>query len=367
MRKRKRRRASKAHVAGRAGGRAAASGFYFQAIYISLQLAKLLGIDDKDWPQEVLWEKKALDTGDGKLREVYVDDVILRMSNGISLFVQVKENSGSNGWSIRSFIRSGVADQLWKQWSSDSQGRTLVRLATGGNSERLRKLVDVAARARTPGELLSDEATKQTTSDIVELASALGMHPDNPRILDFLKALSVEALQPAEDLVARLRERLAIFGRKGVSIENALIRIVSKSTVAGHTARSGYTRESIIQALVDSGTPREMLLVRSKDGSGIAQILDRMRTCKIKSFNGKRHYVVEEVVPSSYVTLTSPTRRGKSMLRWQDIELVYHSRTEESLRPAIVDKILRDQRFLESSTMCALVLAMKDSSRVDYS
>ena len=81
--------------------------------------------------------------------------------------------------------------------------------------------------------------------------------------------------------------------------------------------------------------------------------------------SGKVTYTVEDVVPDSHVQMTGGKRKLPSALRWADIQLVYSSSDpEKGLTPKSVDEILRDQKNLDSSTMCALVLAMWDRKRV---
>lgn len=180
---------------GRSGGRAGASGYDFQDIYVALQLVKLL-MGDRDPVIEVLWEKKAIDVGAGKGAEsVHVDDTIIRSKSGRFVYVQVKENPPSGGWSAANFVRSGAALQLWQQWNALDMGRrerTTLRFASAGDVATLAIVVDVARRARTPSELLSDEASEESAGDVRTLAKALAVDPEFPELLAFLKALHFE-------------------------------------------------------------------------------------------------------------------------------------------------------------------------------
>jgi hypothetical protein len=76
-------------------------------------------------------------------------------------------------------------------------------------------------------------------------------------------------------------------------------------------------------------------------------------------------YKVAEVEPGRHVTLTSPNRTRQSVLPWRDIEQVFNGASPESpLTPAVVDEILENPENHDSSTMCALVLAMRDPTRI---
>jgi hypothetical protein len=75
-------------------------------------------------------------------------------------------------------------------------------------------------------------------------------------------------------------------------------------------------------------------------------------------------YTVAEVRSGVDVTLTSPKRKDPSVLRWSEIERVFTDpQTDPTLTPKAVDDILNRQVYY-SSTMCALVLAMLDSIRL---
>jgi len=93
-------------------------------------------------------------------------------------------------------------------------------------------------------------------------------------------------------------------------------------------------------------------------------ILLKMRNRKLPSSTGKKIYTVTDV-ESDIVTLTGPGRKQPSRLRCTDIERVYNEAIPGiQLTPTRVDRILRNRQYRDSSTMCALVLAMQDPTRV---
>lgn len=95
------------------------------------------------------------------------------------------------------------------------------------------------------------------------------------------------------------------------------------------------------------------------------ELLLPLRGCQLPSYTGSVHYTVAEVVPAVQVTLTSPDRRHPSILPWADISRVFtQSPDGVPLTPTVVDAILNDPQNRDSSTMCALVLAMRDPTRV---
>jgi len=67
---------------GRSGGRAGASGYDFQDVYVAWQLAKLLMAGGRDPVVEVLWEKPSIDAGAGEMRTAHVDDAVVRFQSG---------------------------------------------------------------------------------------------------------------------------------------------------------------------------------------------------------------------------------------------------------------------------------------------
>jgi hypothetical protein len=92
--------------------------------------------------------------------------------------------------------------------------------------------------------------------------------------------------------------------------------------------------------------------------------LEALRGVQVLSYTGKVTYYVAEVVRDSHVSLTGGRRKRPSVLRWADIQLVFSGRNpKDGLTPSDVDMILQDQKSLDSSTMCALVLAMWGRTR----
>jgi hypothetical protein len=95
------------------------------------------------------------------------------------------------------------------------------------------------------------------------------------------------------------------------------------------------------------------------------EILLPLHGCLLPSYSGTVMYTVTQVEPGSHVTLTSPNRQEPSVLPWADIAQVYRQgRPDVPLAPAVVDAILGNPDNRDSSTMCALVLAMRNPSRV---
>lgn len=94
-------------------------------------------------------------------------------------------------------------------------------------------------------------------------------------------------------------------------------------------------------------------------------LLAGLQGCLLPSYSGSVMYSVAEVVTGSHVTLTSPDRRQPSVLAWEVIARVFGAvRDEIPFTPSVVDAILENPQNRDSSTMCALVLAMRDPTRV---
>jgi hypothetical protein len=95
------------------------------------------------------------------------------------------------------------------------------------------------------------------------------------------------------------------------------------------------------------------------------ELLLSMQGCLLPSYSGSVMYTVTEVEPGSHVTLTSPNRQQPSVLPWDDIARVYEGAREDMpLTPTLVDVILENPENRDSSTMCALALAMRDPTRI---
>jgi hypothetical protein len=83
---------------------------------------------------------------------------------------------------------------------------------------------------------------------------------------------------------------------------------------------------------------------------------------EIPSITGRVRYAVAEVVPNQRVILNTPTRLTSptSLLLWESIERVWMA--AQAGRPVdtvMVDEVLNNPNNWDSSTMCALVLAMQ--------
>lgn len=84
---------------------------------------------------------------------------------------------------------------------------------------------------------------------------------------------------------------------------------------------------------------------------------------EIPSSSGRRVYTVAQIEVGVRVTLTGQNRQD-SVLRWADIERVYDEAGAEPLTPTRVDAILGEHPATHNaSTMCALVLALRDPIR----
>lgn len=249
---------------GRSGGRSGGSGYDYQDLYVALHLAELLMEIGRDPLREVVWEKKALDTGnpDG-VEAVHVDDLVLLHNNGVRVYVQLKEQGPRSGWTVRHFIEQGIAAQFFRQWSArpeDERSRTVLRLASGGNVAPLRDIVDVAQRSRTTRELRSAEASVATAGDIAALAKALRLGVDDADLLAFLQTIDTRPLPDANGLTTLTAATLTGFGVHAPALVDRLVRLVAESKHAGHAARSSYTRAALIERLIADGMPADDLV-----------------------------------------------------------------------------------------------------------
>ena len=94
-------------------------------------------------------------------------------------------------------------------------------------------------------------------------------------------------------------------------------------------------------------------------------ILMPMLGRRLPSITGRVVYDVATVHRDRHVTLRSPNRKEDSVLPWRDIERIYNAaRSGMNITPTAVDGILSNPNNRDSSTMCALVLAMLDPSRI---
>jgi hypothetical protein len=95
-------------------------------------------------------------------------------------------------------------------------------------------------------------------------------------------------------------------------------------------------------------------------------ILRRIDGHRVPSKSGRAVYLVT-VQPGNSVTLVGPRRRYPSVLLWADIRHIYTTSRRmqpEWLNTVRVDEILENPNNRDSSTMCALVLAMMNLERV---
>ena len=144
--------------------------------------------------------------------------------------------------------------------------------------------------------------------------------------------------------------------------------LLSPSEVPKLTIRPGLTlhRFQSVKLYEDwEGGVRRIADVIAPVSGIMWDILEPMEKHRVPSFRGRVKYTVEEVFQGSHVTLSSPRRQQPSILLWKDIERVYTWEGPEELTPTLVDEILKDSKNLDSSPMCALVLAMWDASRVE--
>lgn len=246
---------------GRSGGRGGGAGYHFQDIYTALQLAKLL-VGDRDAPIEILWEKKAIDWGKGA-EPLHVDDVIIHSSSGKKTYVQVKETAPSGKWSAEEFARSGVLTQFWREWSAkplEDRATTILRLSSGGDVSPINLVVDASRRARTPRELLSDEVSAEVVEDLKLIAEHLSIDPSEPELLAFLRSIEAQQLPAAAELEGWIAECLVAAGDDDADLSNHLIQLVAQSKHAGPSARSSFTRASLVKALRDDGVTDDTLI-----------------------------------------------------------------------------------------------------------
>jgi hypothetical protein len=306
----------RARPKGRAGGRAGGAGYDLQDVYVAHQLAKLLVGNDRDPLIEVLWEKKSLDEGpNGAVEPIHVDDTILRFSSGKCAYVQVKETSPPGGWSVAQLVRSSVAQQLWRQWLSKQPAdrpRTMVRLACRGDVTTLDSMADAALRSRTPREMLSDEASTEVANEISALAASLKLAPDSQDLLAFLKCLQAESIASANDLEGRIIQSLPGFGENARELANLLVRLVARSKHAGPDARSCFTKDTLIAALLDEGFSRQRLIAADVLRAGPVDdaVWDRYRELVVRKFRSFRVYglQVERVVYADLPAFFVPLR-----------------------------------------------------------
>lgn len=308
---------SRSRPKGRAGGRAGGSGYDFQDIYVALQLARLLVGSGHDPLIEVLWEKKSLDEGSsGGVEPIYVDDAILRFASGKCVYVQVKEANPKGGWSARQLVSSSIAQQFWRQWSSRQpadRARTMVRLACRGDITTLEQIADAAARARTPREMLhGDDVSTEIVDEISALAVSLELASDSEELLAFLQCVGAEPIASASDLEERIIQHLPGFGEDARDLKNTLIRLVARSKHTGPDARSCFTKDTLIAALLDEGVSRQRLIAADVLTAGPVDdaVWDRYRELVLRKFRSFQVYglQVDRTVDADLPALFVPLR-----------------------------------------------------------
>lgn len=282
---------------GRAGGRAGGAGYDFQDLYVANQLAKLLVGYGRDPLTEVLWEKKSLDAGsrDG-VEPVYVDDAILRYTSGKCAYVQVRETSPKGGWSAQQLVKSSVAQQFWQQWSSKQPAdrpRTTMHLACRGDITTLEQIADAAACARTPQEMLhGDDVSAEVVDQILALAALLELERDSEEFLAFLQCVKAVPIASATDLEDTIVQSLPGFGEDARDLKNTLIRLVARSKHAGPEARSFFTKDSLVKALLDEGVSRQRLIAADVLPAGPVDeaVWNRYRELVLRKFRSFKVY-----------------------------------------------------------------------------
>ncbi|MBI1817463.1 MAG: NACHT domain-containing protein [Deltaproteobacteria bacterium] len=338
------------HTRGRSGGRAGGSGYDYQDLYVALHLAELL-MGARDPLVEVLWEKKALDPGDptGRAEAVHVDDLILARQSGSWTYVQLKETAPRGGWSVRKFVQSGIADQFWRQWTTrplEQRNRVTVLLATNGDVASLRDLIDVAQRARTPAELVSEEGAALTAPSVALIADALSLPATSIELLSYLKAIDVVQLPSAVDLDAWITQRLVAFGEKAPAITDRLVRLIAESKHSGASARSSYTRQTLIDRLLKDGLAADDLIsagvVRAAPVTSAAAWVSH-RAEIVKQFRRFRLYglniakpVYADLLTLFVAPLLARAGRGEDAGKYQ--------RRDLDDRPTLADRVLREGR-----------------------
>ena len=86
---------------------------------------------------------------------------------------------------------------------------------------------------------------------------------------------------------------------------------------------------------------------------------------RLPSASGRTVYTVVEVAPGRYVVLSGPGRKHPAVLPWRDVSRVCVAVSRgRPITPSTVDQILDRPGNRDSSTMCALVLAMVYPGRI---
>ncbi len=289
---------------GRRGGLAGGSGYDFQDIFVALQLADLLiGSHASDPLVEVIWEKRGIDWGTGFGAEpVHVNDVVLVRRSGKRTHVEVKESAPSGEWTVKRLIDQGVLVRFWTEWSSklpDAQSSLTLCLATGSAAQTIALLADVARRARTPAELVGDDASLGVADDLSLLVRALPPEVSEADVLAFLKALEVQQLPSATELESWIQQRFVSAGAGASHLASTLVRLVARSKHVGGSSRTSYTAEALVEALTAEGTLEDTLagmgVIRLPSSS--RELWDRHRALVVERFRQFRVYGLGEEDP----------------------------------------------------------------------
>ncbi len=100
-------------------------------------------------------------------------------------------------------------------------------------------------------------------------------------------------------------------------------------------------------------------------GPDETRLLVSMVGCRIPSYSGRVVYRIRAVRPQSQVVLDSPNRQSPSNLPWDKIEQVHDAAVGgNAITPTVVDRILDNPNNRDSSTMCALILAILYPRRI---
>lgn len=364
----------KARPRGRSGGRAGGSGYDFQDVYVAWQLAKML-MGDRDAIVEVLWEKKAIDSGTTHGTEpALIDDAIVQLRSGKWIYTQIKETAPSGGWSARNLIQSGVADQLWQQWQAKQPGdrkKTVLQLASGGSVAQLAMINDVALRSRTPNELTSEEAPVEVVAGIEEISEHLAISKDDPALLEFLKAVHALSLPQVDDLYGWIIQSLNVLERDACSLADHLIRIVAESKHIGPYARSAHTRESLLDQLLADDISQNILAAAGLIVTGNqpdeafwkdyrAEIVRSLRTFRVYGLDVEQPVFAD--LPSLFVPLKllplddQAEEKGEpSSTRRSLIEALDKDTSDRSDSPAIPDSATELSEVMAETSRFVLV------------
>ena len=162
------------------------------------------------------------------------------------------------------------------------------------------------------------------------LVAALDTSLSNASVTEFLRAIEVERLPAAADLETWIRAVVVSAGTYAPDLATDLIRLVGRSKHEGPAARASYTRDSLIQSLIDDGVQRDVLL-----GMGVMRVTalaadsswDRYRGAVVDNLRQFRIYGLSSAgnvfadLPTLFVALrlrhVRAERDGKAVRREQ--------------------------------------------------